>query len=114
MDRLSRVIATGASTLVLGIVVAATGCRSMRNDVPPSKPFATKGDQSAGSLFKSDPHPNNNLSPIYPNMPNGTPGGMTPGLAGAPAGGQLGTPAPNSGPYMGPSANPYSGGAANQ
>jgi hypothetical protein len=109
MDRLSRVLAAGASMLVLGTVVLSSGCRSMRNDVPPGKPYSTNG---GGPPFASDPHPNNNSIGLYPNMPAGSQGGASGGLSGATAPGQLGTPAPNSGPYTGPSTSAFGQGGA--
>jgi len=110
MERLSRVLAAGASVLVLGSVVFSAGCRSMRNEVPPSKPYSTNG--GGPPPFSSDPHPNNSLgSGLYPNGMNpGSPGDVNAGSGAANSPAQLGTPAPNAGPYLGPNANPYSRG----
>ncbi len=57
MDRLSRVIASGSLTLAMasGIVVSASGCRSMRNDVPKGKPYSTNGNPPAGRLQLRSP-----------------------------------------------------------
>ena len=39
MDRHSRVFAGGCLAAIMGIVVTGSGCRSMRNDVPPGSPI---------------------------------------------------------------------------
>jgi hypothetical protein len=97
MDRLSRVIAAGASVLVLGTVVFSSGCRSMRNDVPPGKPYTTTGGPPP---FTSDPRPGNSMG-LYPNgaIP-GSPGDPNAASGGASAPAQIGTPTPNAAPYM--------------
>jgi len=110
MDRLSRVLAVGSLAVVLGTVFTASGCRSMRSEVPPGKPYSTTGGQPPTVGFSSDPHPNTGVGPgIYG-------GGLTPGAPG-PDGNQsitasngmaqLGTPAPNPGNYGAPTANKY-------
>jgi len=96
MERLSRVIAGSFLTVALGTTFTASGCRSMRSDVPSGKPYATRGTPTAPG-FNSDPHPNTTISPgLYQN--NGSPS-----LDGNPAGGanmpQYGTPTPNASPY---------------
>jgi len=58
MDRLSRVLAVGCMAMVLGVVFTASGCRSMRSEVPPGKPYSTTGGQPPTVGFSSDPHPN--------------------------------------------------------
>ena len=50
MDRLSRVIAGGCLTLASGMVLTASGCRSMRNDVPKGKPYSTTWQSTVGRL----------------------------------------------------------------
>ena len=58
MDRLSRVMAVGSLALVLGSGLTASGCRSMRSEVPPGKPYSTTGGQPPTVGFSSAPHPN--------------------------------------------------------
>jgi hypothetical protein len=107
MDRHSRVFAGGCLVAMMGMVMTAGGCRSMKNDVPPGKPYATTGG-GAPPQFNSDPHPNTTIGPgLYGN-------GLTPNAASAdtgpvgPANGtQFGTPAPNSRPYGMPPGNQY-------
>ena len=96
MERLSRVIAGSFLTVALGTAFIASGCRSMRSDVPSGKPYATRGTPTAPG-FNSDPHPNTTISPgLYPNN-------ASPSLDGNPAGGanmpQYGTSSPNASPY---------------
>ena len=127
MDRLRRILAGGTLAMLLGTVVAGSGCRSTRNEVPPGPKYSTTGEPSA-SGFNSDPHPYNALSSPYANNPvtagTGQPGmpgsqGMPPSPAGPASdglppvmgsslnGSSLGTPAP-SGPGMGmPTSNMY-------
>jgi hypothetical protein len=53
MDRLPRsVIACG-----LGLLLAATGCRSTRVEVPPGRPFTKDGQQRPAIEFSSGGHP---------------------------------------------------------
>jgi hypothetical protein len=53
MDRLPRsFVACG-----LGLLMAAAGCRSTRNEVPPGRPFAKDGQQRKAIEFSQDPHP---------------------------------------------------------
>ena len=104
MDRLSRVIAGCCLTLALGMVFSASGCRSMRNDVPRGKPYTTTGNPPSVG-FNSDPHPSTSVgNGIY----NGSPAmdGNSGGSAGMP---QYGTPTPNASPYGAPTANAYRG-----
>jgi hypothetical protein len=58
MDRLSRALTGGCLAVVLGTVFSASGCRSMRNDVPPGKPYSTTGGTPPTVGFSSDPHAN--------------------------------------------------------
>ena len=53
MDRLAcRFVAFG-----LGLLLAASGCRSTRNEVPPGRPFAKDGQQRKAIEFSSGGHP---------------------------------------------------------
>ncbi len=61
MDRHSRVLAGGCLVVLMGIVLTASGCRSMRNDVPPGKPYSTTGGRPPPVGFNSDPHPNTSI-----------------------------------------------------
>jgi hypothetical protein len=104
MDRHNRVLVGGCVALFFGFVVAGSGCRSMRNDVPPGKPYSTTGGSPPPIGFNSDPHPNTAVGGgMYG-------GGITPGSA-APTGAggmpQLGTPAPGTGQYGAPTSNAY-------
>jgi hypothetical protein len=108
MDRLRRLLTGGTLVMVLGPVIAASGCRSMRNEVPPGKPYSTTGGTPPSIGFNSDPRPNAAIGAgMYPNATPGqsgvpTPGG-SPGMMGSDAtysaGGasasQFGTPAPS-------------------
>jgi hypothetical protein len=107
MDRLGRIIAGGS--LALGIMAAASGCRSMRNDVPTGKPYSTSGANNSPVGFNSDPRsnpaanagqwtPGTNLTPGT-SVPDGGTGLSSAATSGAP---QYGTPTPNSGNYGAP------------
>src|SRR5262245_1377722 len=98
MDRLSRVIAGCSLTVALGMVFTASGCRSMRSDVPRGKPYSTTGSPTAPG-FNSAPHPNTTISPgLYQNN-NGAPNfDGNPESAGTNMP-QYGTPSPNASPY---------------
>jgi hypothetical protein len=96
MDRLIRLFAASSLTIALGMVLTASGCRSMHSDVPKGKPYTTNGNPTAPG-FNSDPHPNTTVGPgLYQN--NGSPS-----LDGNPVGGanatQYGTPTPSASPY---------------
>ena len=102
MDRLSRVIAGGCLTLAFATVLSASGCRSMRNDVPKGKPYSTTGNPPAVG-FNSDPHPSTSVgNGMY--SPNGSDPGAVGGAAGQP---QYGTPAPGASNYGAPTNNRY-------
>jgi hypothetical protein len=110
MDRLSRALAGGSLALVLGTVLSAAGCRSMRNDVPPGKPYSTTGGSPPTVGFNSDPRPNSGVGGgLYPN--GLTPGASSAGGSSAMAGGsgapQYGIPGNNPSPYGAPSSNRY-------
>ena len=102
MDRLIRVITGGFLTLSLGIVITASGCRSMRNDVPKGKQFSTNGNPPAVG-FNSDAHPNTSIGN---GMYQGN--GSDPNAMGSGAGPQFGTPTPGMSPSGLPTANRYS------
>jgi len=115
MDRLSRILAGGCFVAVLGTVVSASGCRSMRNDVPPGKPYSTTGGTPPVG-FSSDPRANTGVGGgVYPNgltpsspLPSGNPA-----MAGTGAAPQFGTPGLNSSPYGAPTPGAYSGPGTN-
>src|SRR5262245_2263089 len=110
MDRLSRALAGGSLAVVLGTVISAGGCRSMRNEVPPGKPYSTTGGSPPTVGFNSDARPNTGVGGgLYP-------GGMTPGastgagssaMSGAGGASQYGIPGNTPSPYGAPSANRY-------
>jgi hypothetical protein len=128
MDRLRRVLASGSLAMILGMVTAASGCRSTKNEVPPGPKYSTTGNPSAPLSFNGDPKPSYNaLSSPYGNssapgqtgLPSssGIGGGMGPasngmsppglGSGGGPS--SFGTPPPSS-PGMGtPTGNLYGG-----
>lgn len=55
MDRLSRpMVACG-----IGLLLASTGCRATRNEVPPGRPFTKDGQQRKAIEFSSEGHPVN-------------------------------------------------------
>jgi hypothetical protein len=109
MDRLRRVMAVGSAAMAFALVLHASGCRSMRSEVPPGKPYPPTGGQAPVG-FSSDPHQNTGPGPgLYGS-------GSTPGTSGpdgnqsvAPSTGlpQFGTPPPNTGNYGAPTANKY-------
>jgi hypothetical protein len=115
MDRLGRVLTGGTLVAVLGSVIAASGCRSMRNEVPPGKPYSMTG--GAPDLnFNSAPHPNNAITPgLYSGGTPNTPGqSSVPGPTGldgsssvAGSTGALGTPAPAQTPFGQPTDNRF-------
>jgi len=110
MDRLSRVIAGCCLTLAMAMAFSASGCRSMRNDVPHGKPYTTTGDTPPVG-FNSAPHPSTSVgNGMYPNnnMNPGAPGSDA-SLGGAGAA-QLGTPPSNASPFT-PTNNAYRAGA---
>ena len=128
MDRLRRVLAGGTLAMMLGAVAVASGCRSMRNEVPPGPKYSTTGEPSSSGGFNSAPHPYNALSSPYNTNPTtagagqpglagssgvggATPGsamdGMPPGLGSGASTSSYGTPSPSS-PGMGlPTPNVY-------
>ena len=124
MDRLKRVLTGGTLVMVLGTVIAAMGCRSPRNDIPPGKPYSTTGGTPPALGFNSDPHPNSSIGAgLYPNaaapgqpvIPGLQAPGSTPSFPGSDttspnlgsSAPQYGTPAPNTGNYGAPTSNRY-------
>jgi hypothetical protein len=122
MDRLRRVLAGGTLAVMLGTVVAASGCRSMRNEVPPGPKFSGAGEPSP-NMFNSAPHPYNSVggNPYGNATTPGQPGmsglgsqatgsandGLPSGLGAGGGTSSLGTPAPNM-PGMGqPTSNAF-------
>jgi hypothetical protein len=85
MDRLSRTTLRMIG-LALAIVPAAAGCRSMRSDVPPGRPFASDGKTPQALNFGSSPNPS--TAPLAPPI-SGTPGAPN----------SYGTPPPGGNPY---------------
>jgi hypothetical protein len=103
MDRLTRVVAGCCCTLALGMVFSASGCRSMRNDVPRAKPYTTTGNPPAVG-FNSDPHPSTSVGPgMYQNNADGSPVGGSLNMP------QYGTPTPNASPYGAPTPGKFGG-----
>ena len=101
MDRLSRIFVGGCFTLALGFVLTASGCRSMKNDVPKGKQFSTNGNPPAVG-FNSDAHPNTSIgNGMYPGN------GSDPNAMGSGAQPQFGTPTPNASPLNLPTNNRY-------
>ncbi|HZW35278.1 MAG TPA: hypothetical protein VFF52_31435 [Isosphaeraceae bacterium] len=108
MDRLRRVLSGGTLVMMLGTVLAAAGCRSMRNEVPQGKPYSTTGGTPPAIGFNADPRPNAAAgSGLYPSTTPGQPGltgsGASPGMtapdatysAGGSSASQFGTPPPS-------------------
>ena len=118
MDRPRKTLVVCA----LGLFSLASGCRSIRNEVPPARPYTNDGRQRKPIDFSSEGHPINGaatavLQPnITPNMRPGqsigtgrdggsTPYGILPGPAyGAPGTSGLGEPPMPTTPAPGPSA----------
>ncbi|AGA28956.1 hypothetical protein [Singulisphaera acidiphila] len=96
MDRLKLTLA-GCG---LAAVLTVSGCRNLRSEVPPGRPFASEGSQPSVG-FSSDPHPNTGLGA----MPGGP--GSAPGMPQDSAS-QFGTPPPGaSDRYGAPTDNAY-------
>jgi hypothetical protein len=105
MDRHSRVLAGGCFAVMMGLVVAAGGCRSTRNDVPPGRPYSTTGGGPPPVGFNSDPHPNTSVG-VYGNpLIQGSQSPDTPSGAGSTT--QFGIPGPGTSPYGAPTSNRY-------
>jgi hypothetical protein len=122
MDRLRRVLAGGTLAITLGTVVAASGCRSTHNEVPPGPKFSTAGEPSSSVGFNSTPRPYNGMGSPYgsnSSVPGQSGMGGLPGVGGGATGSTMdgmpnlgtagstssfGTPPP-SGPGMGQPTN---------
>jgi len=110
MDRHSRALAGGCLALVVGTIVSASGCRSMRNDVPPGKPYSTTGGTPPTVGFSNDPRPNTGVGGgMYPSglTPSSPSPSGNPALAGAGGAPQYGIPVNNPSPYGAPTTNRY-------
>jgi hypothetical protein len=127
MDRLRRVLAGGTAAMMLGTVVAAAGCRSMRNEVPPGPSYPATGEPSSSMGFNSAPRPYSGTGSAYANSPvpgqPGAPGmsspggsttgsgadGMPSGLGSGGSSSSFGTPSPSSSGLGQPTTNLYGG-----
>jgi hypothetical protein len=122
MDRLRRALAGGTLAMMLGTVVAASGCRSTHNEVPPGPKYSTAGEPSSSVGFNSAPRGYNGIGSPYgnpampgqsgltssPGLGSGATGSTSDGLPpslGA-SGSSYGTPAPN-GAMGQPTGNRY-------
>ncbi len=112
MDRLRRILAGGMLAMTLGTVMAASGCRTPQNEVPPGPKYATPGEPSSSVGFNSQPHTYNGIGAnTYGNatMP-GQPGqpGM-PGAGGLGGLGGIGAGSPSDGlpPSLGANGSSY-------
>src|SRR5579883_2690294 len=92
MDRLNRTLAGCCGLFVL---LAATGCKSMRSSVPPGRPYSADGRQAPAVGFSNEPHPM-----------AGNAIGMGSNTGGA-AGSQFGTPMPGMPNYGAPTNNAF-------
>jgi hypothetical protein len=57
MDRLIRIAARGGQALLIGSLIASLGCRSMKSEIPPGKPYSTTGAPTPNVGFSSDARP---------------------------------------------------------
>ena len=122
MDRLRRAVAGGTLAVMLGTVVVASGCKSMRNEVPPGPKYSGTGEPSP-NMFNSAPRPYNPVggSPYGNATTPGQPGlsslgsqatgsandGLPSGLGSGGSPSSFGTPPPST-PGMGqPTPNAY-------
>jgi hypothetical protein len=97
MDRRTRrLVGCG---LALAILLPGAGCRSMRSEVPPGRPFSPDGKQQPPIGFSSQPNPVDGLSGLHNTAP-GT--GASTGQLGMPSAGPsastYGVPSGNFGP----------------
>jgi hypothetical protein len=117
MDRLNRIVTHGGLALLLGASVSSLGCRSMKSEIPPGKPYSTTGAPASPTTpsvgFSSDPRPDASAGAgLYNGIqqasgatgPGGLPGGVQQAGGGLPAGGdgtrpQFGTPIGNQNSY---------------
>jgi hypothetical protein len=106
MDRLSRWLLAPCG---LGLILAASGCRSTKSDVPPGPKFGASGAQSPPVAFSHDATPAQAPATNY--------GGMAPSLYGTQAPGMPAssaaptTAAPASAAPAVPAQEPFSGSA---
>jgi hypothetical protein len=123
MDRLRRIVAGGTLAMMLGTVVAASGCRSTRNEVPPGPKYSATGEPSSSMGFNSAPHPynpvggsgayGNGATPGQPGMSglgSAATGSAMDGLPAGPATGgssSFGTPAPGAAGMGQPTNNAF-------
>ena len=89
MDRLTRVLAGGALAMALGTLVAASGCRSTHNEVPPGPKYSAAGEPSSSVGFNSQPRGYNGIGggPYANPSMSGQPGVPGAGGLGGGAGG---------------------------
>jgi hypothetical protein len=80
--------------LALALGTGATGCRSLRSEVPPAKTFSGAGQGGGPMGFGSSPPAQGTFA--------GLPGGSA-----DPTPGQYGTPAPGASNYGAPTSNTY-------
>jgi hypothetical protein len=99
MDRLNRALAGAGLALALTVVTTATGCRSLRSEVPPGRPYTGDGKQSAPIEFSSTPG-----TSALNGLPTTGPGAT--GSASA-AAGQVGVPVGGPNAYGLPTGNTY-------
>lgn len=62
MDRLNRIVTNGGLALLLGTSISSLGCRSLKSEIPPGKPYSTTGAPTGTAAtpnvgFSSDPRP---------------------------------------------------------
>jgi hypothetical protein len=107
MDRLSRTLA-GCG---LALLLAAPGCKSTANKVPPGRRFMNDGQQQ-GPMWGSDSHAMNSMnSPAYAMQPNtmpGQPGGAS--TVGTPMAGGSTIAVPTQGMFGAPGTSGTAGG----
>ncbi len=112
MDRLNRALVGGCLAAALGMLFSSAGCRSMKNDVPPGKPYSTTGGAPPTVGFNSDPPRNTGVGGgMYTNglAPNSPGSGVSSSLPGATSASPYGTPPPASSPYGASIDNRYGG-----
>ncbi len=102
MDRRRRGMAGRCVLAGLGWVALTAGCRSMRSEVPPGKPYTTTPGTTPPVGFGADPRPDAGMGAGIYGANGLNPGTATPGLNGMGGAPQLGMPGPNPGPSMGP------------
>lgn len=116
MDRLNRIVTHGGLALLLGTSISSLGCRSLKSEIPPGKPYSTTGATTGAATtpnvgFSSDPRPDASAAGgLYNGIqqasgatgPGGLPGSVqqasgNPAMGGGVPGGppQLGTPIGN-------------------